>query len=395
MNFDLIAFLVFIVLISIFLIIKRKNVVVQKLLFPVFYLLMYRTSIGLKLMDKISSKYRNVVKFLGYCFIGLGFAGMIYVSFAILNSMIKFFIAPKTTEVGMSLVLPGTNIPGIGYLSFFHFLIAILFLAIIHEFSHGVMMRAHNLEVKSSGFAFFSFFVPAIMAAFVEPDEKKMAKKDDYAQYSILAAGPVANIIISFVFAGLLLWVVAPIEDRITEHVGFSFNVTPNYPAALSGITSRVLIDNFNGEKVSDASLFLEKMRYCNKPNDTVILGNENKSFSVVSVQHPQDSSKGFIGVEKIENEARVKVGYESAGKILYWFKWLFWWLYLLNISIGFVNLLPIYITDGGKMLLIAFTSFSSDRKKAIKYWHYINLLFVLLVVIGTTATYLKQFGLF
>jgi hypothetical protein len=46
-------------------------------------------------------------------------------------------------------------------------------------------------------------------------------------------------------------------------------------------------------------------------------------------------------------------------------------------------------------MLLIAFQSFSNDKKKVLKWWHYINLLFVLLIVIGTTATYLKQFGLF
>jgi membrane-associated protease RseP (regulator of RpoE activity) len=395
MNFDLIAFLVFIVIISIFLIFKRKNLVVQKLIFPVFYMLMYRTSLGLKLMDKVSSKYRGLVRFFGYCFIGIGFAGMIYVSFAILLSMVKFFIAPKVTEVGMSLVLPGTNIPGIGYLSFFHFLIAIFFLAIVHEFAHGVMIRAYDLEVKSSGFAFFSIFLPILPAAFVEPNEKKMAKREDYVQYSILAAGPVANILVSFVFAALLLWVVAPIEDRITDHVGFSFNATPNYPAAVSGISSRILIDNFNGEYVVNADKFLEKMRYCSKPNDTIVLGSGNKTFNVVAAEHPQDASKGFIGVEKIENEVRVKPGYEKSGKVLYWFKWLFWWLYILNISIGFVNLLPIYITDGGKMLLIAFQSFCSDKKKVLKFWHYINLLFVLLVVIGTTATYLKQFGLF
>lgn len=54
MNFDLIAFSIFILLITVFLIIKRKRVELQKIIFPILYVIMYRTSVGLKLMDKIS-----------------------------------------------------------------------------------------------------------------------------------------------------------------------------------------------------------------------------------------------------------------------------------------------------------------------------------------------------
>ena len=222
-----------------------------------------------------------------------------------------------------------------------------------------------------------------------------MAKTEPYIQYSILSAGPMANIIISFVFLLILMFVIAPIQDHITEPVGFSFNVTKDYPAAISGITSRMLIDSFNGEKVSDSEKFLEKMRYCSKPGETIMLGSGEKKFSVVAKENPSDKSKGFIGIEGIKNEVKIKKGYERYEHILSWFRWLFWWLYILNISIGFVNLLPIYITDGGKMLFVALDSTIQNKKKAMKIWHYINLLFVLLVVVGTLATYLKQYGLF
>ena len=77
MNFDYIAFIVFVVLITIFLIFKRKQITVQKLLFPLFYFVLYRTNFGLKWMDRVSSKHRNLIKLFGYICIGFGFVGLI------------------------------------------------------------------------------------------------------------------------------------------------------------------------------------------------------------------------------------------------------------------------------------------------------------------------------
>jgi len=394
-NFDLVIFCIFILLITVFLIFKRKKVEIQKIIFPVLYVIIYRTSFGLKFIEKISSRYRELVKTLGYCFIGFGFVGMIWVSLSILLSMISFFIAPKTTEVGMVLVLPGTNIPGIGYLSFFYFIISISFLALVHEFGHGILIRAHNLVLKSSGFAFFSIFLPIIPAAFVEPDEKKMSKKESHIQYSILSAGPITNVLFSIFFLLILMFVMAPIEEKITEPTGFSFDVMPNYPAAIAGLVNGTVLDSFNGAKVNDSQNFLEQLRYCSKPNEKVTVGNPNNTYEMTTTSNPDNSEKAFIGVSNIKNEAKVKKEYERFGGIFFWLKGLFKWLYLLNLLIGLVNLLPIYITDGAKMLFVALQDIIKDKKRALKIWSVINLMFVLLVLIGTSATYLKKFGLF
>ena len=393
MNFDHVAFIIFILLITLFLIIKRKKVQIQKLLFPLFYLVLYRSNFGLNWMDKVSEKYRNLVKMFGYSCIGLGFIGMIWVSVTILYSMIKFFIAPKITEVGMVLVLPGTNIPGIGYLSFFHFIIAILLLALVHEFAHGIVIRAHGLKLKSSGFAFLGILLPIIPAAFVEPDEKKLAKESPEVQYSILSAGPLSNILLALVFLALLMFVIAPIENRITEPNGFSFDVTENLPAFNAGLKNGAMISYFNNEKITNYDSFLEKLQYCTGPNEKVLLGDGTKTYEVITTEHPDDNSRGFIGVTNIKNEGKLK--YPTLGKILFWFKGLFRWLYILNIAIGLINLLPIYITDGAKMLLTFIQSLTPKRKKAIRIWSAINGLFLILIFIGLLATYLKKFGFF
>ncbi len=393
MNFDHIAFFVFVIIITIFLIFKRKKITVQKLLFPLFYFVLYRTNFGLKWMDRISSKHRNLIRLFGYVCIGFGFVGLIGISLLILTSMLKFFIAPKVTETGMALVLPGMSIPGIGYLSFFYFVISILILAIIHEFAHGIVIRAHNLKLKSSGFAFLGVLLPIIPAAFVEPNEKEMAKRKPYVQYSILSAGPVANVLFAFVFLMILLFIFAPIENSITEPVGFTFDTKEGYPADV--IESGTLIDSFNSKEVTNYDSFLKTMGFCVGVNETIYLGSGNKSYVITTVNHPDNPDGGFIGVTNIKNKRLPKEGFEKIFNIFNWFKGLFIWFWILNISIGLINLLPVYITDGAKMLLIALQDSIKDKKKALKIWGMINSLFVFLVIVGIVTTYLKQFGLF
>ena len=402
MNVDLITFIMFVVLMSIFLYVKRKNLVVQKLLFPLFYLIMYRTSVGLKLMDRISSKYREWVKLFGYICTGFGFIGMMYISYGVLDIMVKFFLSPATTDTGFALVLPGTSIPGIGFLSFWFWIIPIVLLAIVHEFSHGVVARAHDVKVKSSGFAFLGIIAPIIPAAFVEPDEKELEKKEDIVQYSVFSAGPLSNIIFAFLILMFLPYVadfsgntMAPFEDKITYPVGFSVDIlNESLPSGLSGMRGHVLIDSYNNEKIDNANVFIEDLS-CRKAGEVVSFGSGGEVYSVETTEHPEDAKRAFVGVHNIKNERRVRPEYESIKGPYYWFKDLFKWLFLLNYFIGLINLFPIYITDGARILRVAVGKLVKNQEKAIKIWSFINMLFLFLILIGIVSTYLKRAGLF
>ncbi|MBN1385553.1 site-2 protease family protein [Candidatus Woesearchaeota archaeon] len=395
MDFNIILAIAFILFLIIFTIIKRKSVVLQKVLWPVVYVIMWKTGFGLKLMDRWGKKYKGLIQLLGQASIGLAFLGMAYISISILIVIFKMITAPESIQGGFALVLPFTNIPGVGYLPFTYWIIAIFVLAVVHEFSHGVMARAYDVPVQSSGFAIFSIIAPIIPAAFVEPDEKVLQKRDEVTQNSVFAAGPISNVALGFVFLLIMMFVFAPIEARITEPTGFIMTPNdPEMPAAKAGMPDKFLVTNFNGEETADANKFMEQMYYCTAPGDEITVGNKNQSFTFTAVPRPEDPNKGIIGVSTFENQRDVKPQYAMWKAPFYWFKGLFKWLFLLNLFIGLANLLPLGIVDGGRMLQIALKKIMKNEKHANKIWGMISFLFIGLIVLGLVLQYVgNPFG--
>ena len=159
MNFDLLMLLIFAIALALLMYVKRQKVKVEKILFPVVYMILYRTKLGLKLMDKLGRKHERFVRIFGVVGIVLGFVGMIFILVVLSFGIWKFLFANGPAPVG--LLLPGVKTaPGLPVLSFWHWIIAIFILAGVHEFNHGLLSRAWRVKVKSSGFAVFSIFLP-------------------------------------------------------------------------------------------------------------------------------------------------------------------------------------------------------------------------------------------
>lgn len=395
MNIDLISIIIFVILMILFLYLKRKKITLQKIIYPFLYLILYRTNFGLRFMERTAKKYNEIIKFIGYCSIGLGFLGMIFISYSIISTTIKFILSPKTIDSGIALVLPGTTIPGIGYLSFWHWIIAIFILAVVHEFSHGIVSEAHNLKIKSSGLAFLSILAPIIPAAFVEPDENKIRKQPDYIQYSIFAAGPMANIILAFIILLFTSLIISPIGNVMTNPNGFSFEIKDKtLPAALSGLESGVIINSFNGEKVLNVDEFVKKMDYV-KPSEKIVLGSNEKIYEIITIASPADPKKGFIGINNLKNEISFKEQYKSYKLPFNWTVGLLKWLFLLNLFVGLFNLLPLGIVDGGRMLQVLLHKTIKNEKRANKVWGFISFLILGMLLLGLVGNYLKKLGIF
>ena len=389
---QVIAAIIFVILMGIFLFNKRKHLVVQKIVYPFLYIILYRSDFGINFMNKFAKKHKEAIKFFGYCCIGLSMIGMVFISVNIILMVYTLIVTP-VPQPGVALVLPFTNVPGIGYLSFFHWIIAIFLLAIVHEFAHGIVAKAHDLPIKSSGFAFFAILAPIIPAAFVEPDEKKLSKESDVAQYSVFAAGPIINILIALLIFIAMPYVanpsrLAPFEGSITDPVGFSFELTnTTLPAAQAGLQDGMIVSSFNGQPITDITSFLETMAYCTAPGETVTLGVEGQTYSMTTVAS-DDRKRGIIGVTNFKNERRVKPEYEWLKHPFYWTKDLFKWLFLLNFFIGLFNLLPLGIVDGGRILKTLLRRLMEDKQKAIKMWGFISLFFLILLIFGLLTTY-------
>ncbi|MFH1316349.1 MAG: site-2 protease family protein [Candidatus Woesearchaeota archaeon] len=165
--------LLFYLLFALIIYINRRKFEIQ-----LKFIALYKTKIGLKLMDRIAKRFNWFIKDLSYIGVSIGFLGMIIIVGFILYGFYALFFIPSSPPV-VGFALPGLPIAGAGGLTipFFIGIIALFVVIVIHEFSHGVVARANDIHVKSSGFAMFG----PIPAAFVEPDEAQLKKRVDDA----------------------------------------------------------------------------------------------------------------------------------------------------------------------------------------------------------------------
>ena len=343
--------------------------------FNILSMALVRTGWGLKKMDLWAQKYGEWVKLFGLASIGVGFIGIVANIWLIIDIVKNLIVSPATQQV--SLVVPFTTIPGLGYLAFSHWIIAIFILATVHEFAHGIVARAHNIPVNSSGFAVLQIFsIPIVPAAFVEPDEKKFPQRSDVEQYSVLAAGPVSNILLAIPFLLLYLFLFSPLTTTLTEPTGFSFATIVNAsPAALVNVTSGTTYNYVNGQLTNSSDIFLRDLWYGTKPGDILTIGVYNYTSQQLITQlqittnaSPDDATKAFIGVAGITDMRNFKPENKPYEALFNWFKDLTRICFTFNLLIGLFNLMPLFITDGGQIVKVfANKLYPKDKKKAAR----------------------------
>src|SRR3989338_2433773 len=378
--------IIFYLVIVIFLIWKRKQIQTQaKIIF------LYRMKWGLRWMDKYSEKHCEWVILLGYIGVGVGFIGMVVMGYFLIKNLYDLFTIPAVTS-GVSLVLPGINVPGLGILPFWHWLVAIFVIAVVHEFSHGIVARAHKVEVKNTGVVFFG----PIIGAFVEPNEKKMGKEKDTVQYSILAAGAFSNIILAMVAFLLLTFVLNPIQAEITETKGFTFESYYNmsYPFAVAGIAVGTVITGIDGKQTTNFQEFSEGL-VNKKPGDSVVVEAGGKTYTLTLAANPEQPEKGFLGIMGIKNEVVAKPAFQSGLGIVGYYAVdvgaaFLRWLFLLSFGIGLFNLLPLPIVDGGRMVQ-TFMHKLKGVENGEKRYRQIGMFFLLLLVVSLVLPYLLK----
>jgi membrane-associated protease RseP (regulator of RpoE activity) len=205
--YDLVFLGIFILLLGIFLYRKRKGVKRDGLL------LLYRTKWGINLIHRIGKKYQKTLKVLSYISVTVGYALMVGVLY-IVGRIVWIYVLNPGGIVQQIKIPPIT--PLIPYLPqifklnlppfyFTYWIIIIAVIAIFHEFAHGIFAAKNKVKIKNTGFGFFPFFLPIFLAAFVELDEKAMAKKKNFDQLAVLSAGTFANVLTAILFFGVMI----------------------------------------------------------------------------------------------------------------------------------------------------------------------------------------------
>ncbi len=372
-NIGLISGIIFYALVLIYFFHTRKKWEVHGVL------ALYRTQFGIRFMDSLARRFPRTLRFLGYLGVIVGFIGMTLTFVMLLKSTYDLAFV-EGAQSGFAPVLPGVAIPGLPTLSFWHWLIGIFFLAVVHEFAHGVLARVHKLEVKNSGFGFLG----PILLAFVEPDEKKISKAKGKVQLSVYAAGPFSNFLFAALFLLISLFIMQPLFDHIFVPSGIEVNAfTSGYPAEQSGLSLPFVIYSVNGKQTLNTDEFLNATADI-RPYESFVLNTNQGEFTIVTTEHPKDPSRGYIGIEGIRVKTEVQSGVsEFTQKSVQWFSLLFFWLFILNIGVGLFNLLPLGPVDGGRMFFVACTSIFKNEERAKKVWKGAMYLVLLLIFIN------------
>ena len=156
MNLDLTLALVFYAFLVLYILRNKSKFEFHGKIFA-----LYKTKLGLKLMDKIAKKFPRLLNLLSYVSILVGFIGMgLIFDWLFKGTFDLLFVAGAAPAVAP--VLPGIKVmPGLPVLSFMHWILAILIIAVIHEFSHGIYARLYKVKVKRGNSAAVLVDVPA------------------------------------------------------------------------------------------------------------------------------------------------------------------------------------------------------------------------------------------
>jgi len=288
--YDLIFLILFGLGLIIFLYKRRKNLKREGVMY------LYRTQVGVKIINYVGGKYKRTLKVLSYMAVVCGYILMIAMIF-LLGQLAYIYL--RNPEIVKMIKIPPL-MPLIPYLDkivpnlnlrpfyFTYWIIAIAIIAIFHEFAHGVFSKYNKIKIKTTGFGFLGPF----LAAFVEPDEKQMQKKSKFAQISILSAGTFANLIL----AGLFFLLLAGFFMMSYVPAGAIFNT---YSPGVVDITDIKMLDGINIINPSNQGL-LKVIENNNITND-LVLGFDGNSVNFTKIV--VNDKNYYITIENLKEQ--------------------------------------------------------------------------------------------
>ena len=338
-------------------------------------------------------------------FFGLfGLAGIILVS--LFYSGIDIFTklsAGKNACAGVAPVIPGVDLPNSPISVPLHAWLSFVIILIVHEASHGFVIRKLGMKLKSYGLLLLGFLP---IGAFVEPDEeelRKLEKKNPRDALRMYAAGPSSNLYF-FLVGGLVLsllggMVVGPLIDPTLNQIhlnsvsgvqikevldkiticGTEFD-TPAHGILLAG--DQIL--KVDGKEVRTIQEYALSTRGKETFTLTILRDGMEKEFSF----EPNTLGRLGITVQDIPNENYTPPEwYVPFVTIAGFIASFLGWLILLNFLVATANFIPVDPFDGGKMaklLLLPYFGFlkqgEEETKKTIGRF-FVAVLIILIIV--------------
>jgi len=352
--------------------------------------LMWRTKRGLNFIDKTAKFNKRWLRIFGTAAVIVGFAFMVFMLVNIVLNVAFIITRPEVAPAGVRLVIPGLTIP------LWEGLLAMFSVLLVHEFSHGLVLRSHDLPIKSAGVMMFV----AIPGAFVEPDEKRLKKAPIMQRLRVYGAGSFANILLALFCLLILLVAVAP---RPGVYVwGVSDNVdAPAHDNLRPGMRLYSVSINDNAATILSGWQDFYNIMDNVRPGDNLTIVVNDNTITLTAAASPENENRGYLGVSPISAISRssfinplftlAAISYGIMGYPLFhpycddsFLPWsiisLLTWMFMLNFAIGLFNLLPAIPLDGGYIFRGLLEK--KVKRKTAEQLSYALALFVLTLII-------------
>ncbi len=351
--------------------------------------IIFRTKFFNKLLEKMGEKGKKFWKILydvGKVIAGLITIGLI--GYFIVNPFLLIFKSPG--GIGLQLLIPGVTID---FKIALLFILPILIVLIPHEIAHAVMAHREGVKIKSSGI----FIVLVFFGGFVELAREQIEKAKLKSKIRIFLNGSAINAVFAVFFVAL--YFLSP----LIVSIGYSnpsgvlvTNVYDDYPADIVGIARGDVITTIGAYNSSTGQVTYYDINNIddyhralseNLESDLLFISFLDKPTRALVPTTDDPSSKKdsndriFLGIN-IYNYYTPKSERQSEWFPYYWNIQI---LYTLNISIMavFLNLLPLVLTDGDKILHAYLMKRYPDKPKGKKVLNVARILSFCLIIVN------------
>jgi membrane-associated protease RseP (regulator of RpoE activity) len=183
------------------------------------------------------------------------------------------------------------------------------------------------------------------------------------------------------------------------------YDDAPAIRANLPGIISEI-----NGEKITNIGKLSEKLSEYSA-GDKIIISTISEDgvekYEVELKVHPENPEAVWLGIGFSDNSKKGIMGkiysvfsykekfvyYEPIyGDVCVFIKDLIWWIFLINILVGLMNMLPVGILDGGRFFYLTIWKVTKSEKIAQKTFAGITYMIIALMIILMVKWFLGFF---
>ncbi|MFX0045122.1 MAG: M50 family metallopeptidase, partial [Candidatus Hermodarchaeota archaeon] len=254
---------------------------------------------------------------------------------------------------------------------------------ITHEFAHGLASSKDEVPIKSSGLIFF--FV--IFGAFVEPDEEVFENQvGPKSRMRLFAAGSYANLITAFIVFILMMNFNPIMSIAFNQPNGaYVYETVPGSPGAEALEIGDVIV-GLNDTDIDIWTDVRDFMVNTTAGSQVTIHTLDGSPVAIVLTANPNNATQGYIGILGADHW-EPKPGWDLFLSPLYvlHMQQILLWLWIVLVSVGLLNLLPIPALDGDRIIKNALSLVTDDEKK-IKYIMWPLRIASLVIVIGSIA---------